>query len=157
MENRQIPAGAQRKNQRRGEKGQPVSKRQTTFAGILILLAISAHEVGAESLVVEGRAEVVDGLTLLIWGKRIRLAGVATLASENETADAAKAYLEQLVADVRVRCETSGTDFAWETPGSCFVGSVDIAASLVRAGHARRVVQQSQGRENHRADAPLQR
>lgn len=119
---------------------------QTAFAGVVALLAfmaVAAQDAKADALVVEGPAQVLDSMTLQIWGKRIRLAGITTLTPDKEIAEAAKAYLEQLVADVRVRCETTGADYRLETPGSCFVGSVDIGASLVRAGHARRIVQQS--------------
>lgn len=132
-------------------------RQQTAFAGIVALAALTAavaHDAGADALVVEGQAQVLDSMTLQIWGKRIRLAGITMPGPEKEIAEAAKAYLEELVADVRVRCETTGADYRMETPGTCFVGSVDIAASLVRAGHARRVVQQSLERESRPTGAP---
>jgi len=122
-----------------------------------MIVAGGVRDGGAEALVVEGPAQIVDGMTLQIWGKRIRLAGITAATPGSDAAAAAKAYLERLVADVTVRCETDGADYRMETPGTCFVGSVDIGVSLVRAGHARRVVQQSSGREGGRSGDPLRR
>lgn len=122
-----------------------------------IVVAGGMCDASAEGLVVQGPAQIVDGMTLQIWGKRIRLAGITAATPGRDAATAAKAYLERLVADVTVRCNTEGADFRMETPGTCFVGSVDIGASLVKAGHARRIVQQSSGRDSRRSGDPLRR
>jgi endonuclease YncB( thermonuclease family) len=137
--------------------GGSVSTGLTAFAAVVLITAMGTHAGDADSLVIEGPAHVVDTMTLQIWGKRIRLAGIAAVTPAQGARKTAKAYLEHLVADVTVRCETSGADYRMETPGTCSVGAVDIGDSLVKAGHARRVVQQSSGRERRRSGGPLQR
>ena len=124
-----------------------MGSRITAFAVIAALVAIALPDSGkSETLIVEGRAQIVDGVTLEIWGKRIRLAGIAGADPGSREGRKAKIYLEKLIAGVAVRCKTSGESYRTGTPGLCFVGTVDIGLSLVKAGHARQIVQQSSGR-----------
>lgn len=121
--------------------------RETAIAGLAVLAAVvTSGNAWSEALVVKGRAQIVDGMTLEIWGKRIQLAGIVQAEPDSREGRTAKDYLEKLISGVAVRCETSGERDRKGTPGRCFVGNVDIAASLVKAGHARRIVQQSSGR-----------
>jgi endonuclease YncB( thermonuclease family) len=119
---------------------------KTTFSGAVLFAAIlAAGPVRSEGVVMEGRARVIDGMTLEIWGKRVRLSGISGPAAETPGGRRAKRYLETLVGDVMVRCEMAAGEFRATTPGTCAVGAVDLSESLVRAGHARSLVQQSSG------------
>lgn len=124
-----------------------MGSRITAFAVVAVLAAIALPESGkSEMFIVEGRAQIIDGVTLEIWGKRVRLAGIAGVEPDSQEGHKAKIYLEKLVAGVAVRCETSGEVYRTGAPGRCSVGTVDIGLSLVKAGHARQIVQQSSGR-----------
>ena len=124
-----------------------MESRIAAFAVVAVLVAIGLPDSGkSETLIVEGRAEIVDGVTLEIWGKRIRLAGITGADPDSREGRKAKIYLEKLIAGVAVRCKTLGEPYRTGTPGRCFVGTVDIGLSLVKAGHARQIIQQSSGR-----------
>lgn len=154
---RQIPVGRNGRFMLVTKERHSVSRRRTAFAVAVLVAAMAAHDARGEALVVEGPAVVVDSMTLQIWGKRIRLAGITTRDLERDGDETAKTYLKRLVADVRVRCETSGVHYQVETTGACFVGEVNIAASLVKAGHARPVAQQPLGRDSRRTDGRQRR
>lgn len=107
------------------------------------LLSPPVPSLAGETLQLVGQARVIDNVTLEIWGQRIRLAGITAPDPHTTQGRNGKRYLEHLVDAVTVRCEADGPLFGIEAPGRCFAGGVDIAASLVEFGHARRMLQQS--------------
>ena len=107
------------------------------------LLSPPVHSLAGETLQLVGQARVIDNATLEIWGQRIRLAGIMVPDPHTAKGRDGKRYLEHLVDAVTVRCEADGPLYGIEAPGQCFAGGVDIAASLVEFGHARKLLQQS--------------
>lgn len=112
---------------------------------------------------ISGRALVVDGDTLAINGKRVRLEGIDApemgqtcgrrwFGTWNCGREAQRA-LEQLVSGRRVDCESKGQDKYGRDLGICFVDSRDINAELVRRGLAWAFVKYSQTYVNEEAAA----
>lgn len=100
--------------------------------------AVGAAGVRADPLVIEGRAEVIDATTLEIWGQRIRLADVDAPDPYSQAGRAGKQFLQDLLADIRVRCTVGDPSFAPGMAGRCFAASVDIGERLIQMGYARR-------------------
>ena len=121
------------------------------LAVAMLLIALLSRPVpllADETLQLVGQARVIDNVTLEIWGQRIRLAGITAPDPHTTQGRNGKRYLEDLVDAVTVRCEADGPLYGIEAPGHCFAGGVDIAASLVEFGHARRLRQQSDNNLN---------
>jgi len=95
-----------------------------------------------------GQATVVDGDTLRIDGRSVRLHGVDAFEKRQmcgsiDCGIEAKRYLEALVADSIVACAPEGTDRYGRTIALCKVGETDVGAALVRAGWALAYVKYS--------------
>jgi endonuclease YncB( thermonuclease family) len=107
-------------------------------AVILCLAVVMAAEIArAEPVVVEGRAEVIDGATIEIWGQRIRLAGITVPDARSKDGQAGKRFLQDLLADLHVRCLVEEPTFPIGLSARCVAGNVDIAERLVQMGYAR--------------------
>ena len=107
---------------------------------------IPATHALAGTAPIEGRAMVVDGDTLDIGGRRVRLEGIdapeigqtcgrAWLGSW-DCGKAARRALDTLVAGQTVACQSKGLDKYGRVLGICYVGQRDINAEMVRAGLA---------------------
>ncbi len=93
-----------------------------------------------------GRAEAIDGDTLLVGGIRVRLEGIDAPEAEQLCSQAngrewrcgadAHRVLVRLVAGAVVRCDERGLDKYKRILGVCRVGNLDINAALVRRGLA---------------------
>jgi endonuclease YncB( thermonuclease family) len=93
-----------------------------------------------------GQAIVTDGDTLAIAGQRVRLFGVDAFEAEQTCKDArgrqslcggaARQALAELVGDHSVTCVTRDIDAYGRLVANCRVGETDLAAFLVRRGHA---------------------
>ena len=109
-------------------------------AGVLILaITLGIVAARADPIVIEGRAEVIDGATIEIWGQRIRLAGIVVPDPNSTDGKAGKRFLQDLLADIRVRCRVEDPSFPFGLSGRCFAADVDISGRLVQMGYARRV------------------
>ena len=94
---------------------------------------------------ITGRAGIVSGDMLRVDRTTIRLDGIEALDRGQTCAragnrqwrcgDAAQAALARLIGGRQVRCEPSGKDSAGIVRATCFVGTSDIAAALVKGGH----------------------
>lgn len=93
----------------------------------------------------EGRVRVVDGDTLDLEGRRIRLLGLdapelgQTCGAPERTSrcgEDARDALRREVAAGGVACRVSGRDKWGRDLGTCRAGGRDLGAGLVRAGHA---------------------
>ena len=115
---------------------------------VLILLNLSGQlhlRLPGHTLDIAGRARVVDGDTLDIGGRRIRLFGIdapeSTQSCERDglayaCGQAAKHYLEQLIAGQPVSCRSHDHDRYGRDVATCSVGNQDLNAAMVRAGWA---------------------
>ncbi len=110
-----------------------------------------------------GRADTIDGDTVVIGGTRIRLEGIDAPEAGQTCgrpqagrwacgAKAARA-LSQLVEGRTVRCEQLGTDKYGRTLGACFAGELDLNAWMVRHGHAWAFVKYSRRYVKEEAEA----
>jgi len=110
-----------------------------------------------------GQARVIDGDTVEISGRHVRLEGIdapemAQTCTDRTGAnwrcgqDAARA-LERLVGDHSVTCEDKGTDKYGRMLGVCFSGSRDVNAEMVRKGLAWAFVKYSRSYVREEAEA----
>jgi endonuclease YncB( thermonuclease family) len=92
-----------------------------------------------------GRASVIDGDTIEIQGKRIRLTGIDAPESsqtcekggaEYRCGQQASLALSDKLGAKSVRCLSSGTDRYGRTLGQCFVDGEDVNRWMVQQGHA---------------------
>ena len=109
--------------------------RITAIAGVVFLIA-GANGARGGSLVLEGEARVADNATLEIWGQRIRLDGVIAPDPASTAGREGRRYLEGLIGAVPVRCVAATQLFRSAVLGRCYAGNIDIAESLIAAGHA---------------------
>lgn len=105
---------------------------------------VSAVEDRTDNIIV-GRSSIIDGDTLVIHGKRIRLEGVDAPESRQRCGDGGTEWacgqqaamaLSEWVADRPVSCHSQGTDRYQRVLARCFVGNEDMQAWLVSNGWA---------------------
>jgi endonuclease YncB( thermonuclease family) len=105
----------------------------------------TAHALSAGDALT-GSARVIDGDTLAIGDRHVRLEGIDAPESGQtcgrriigtwSCGSAAADALGKLVARKEVRCESRGTDKYDRMLGICFVDGRDINAQMVREGYA---------------------
>ena len=143
-------------------------RRPVAFAlgGVAVSLALASH---ADALTwfgqseLAGTASVIDGDTIDIDGKRVRLEGIdapetaqvcrRANGGEWSCGRAAADALAQLVGARRVTCRDEGTDKYDRVLGVCSVAGVDINAELVRRGYAWAFVKYSERYVKQEAEA----
>lgn len=107
--------------------------------------ADTARATPPETIV--GHARVIDGDTLDIVGRRIRLEGIDAPETGQRCARAwwpgtwrcgraATRALRSLIGRQPVRCVRKGVDRYDRIIATCFVGQTDLNAAMVRDGHA---------------------
>jgi endonuclease YncB( thermonuclease family) len=95
---------------------------------------------------ITGRASVVGADTLRIGHATIRLDGIEAPEHDQTCArssgnrlwrcgEAAQSALSRLISRRTLRCEPSGKDASGAVRATCFSGSSDVAAALVKGGH----------------------
>ncbi len=119
----------------------------TAFAVLAVLFALAHHlsrRWGSERDVV-GPAFAIDGDTLEVAGRRVRLAGIdapelhqtcGNPAQQWPCGSAARVALATAVERGLVRCAGRSQDVYHRLVAICRVGEVDLAGELVRAGLA---------------------
>ncbi len=109
------------------------------FAGLIAVRLDSSPEA------VSGLPRVVDGDTLVMDGKRIRLAGIDApeLRQVCQRKDRdwpcgteAKSYLSALIGRGRTTCEADGSDRYGRLLAVCTSQDLDLNAAMVSAGYA---------------------
>jgi endonuclease YncB( thermonuclease family) len=143
-------------------------RRPVAFAlgGVAVSLALASH---ADALTwfgqseLAGTASVIDGDTIDIDGKRVRLEGIdapetaqvcrRANGGEWSCGRAAADALAQLVGTRRVTCRDEGTDKYDRVLGVCSVEGVEINAELVRRGYAWAFVKYSERYVKQEAEA----
>jgi len=113
---------------------------------LYIILAIPSRAIEASGEAISGAATVIDGDTIEIAGRRVRLEGIdapetgqtcggrwfVPYACGTRATDA----LRKLVDGKTVVCENRGADKYGRTLGICRVDKLDINAEQVRTGNA---------------------
>ena len=106
---------------------------------LITVASLGAGAALAGTLVIEGKAHVVDAATVEIWGQRIRLTGIAVPDAASQDGESGRRFLQRLLADVTLRCTIQEASFRTVASGRCFVANVDIVEPLVQMGYARRL------------------
>lgn len=91
--------------------------------------------------------QVIDGNTLRLAGLKYQLCGINVPAPDQPGGPEATAYLRHLIAGKSIRCTPVGQGTPCDghskvknedrVVAQCFVGKVDLAAEMVRSGHAK--------------------
>ena len=111
----------------------------------LIVLTVLALAGPALATVIEGRARVVDGDTVVIGTAKVRLYGVdapelAQTCDLDGAAWACGQHARQMLADLigraKLQCQVQDTDRYGRLVATCLARGRDIAADLVRQGGA---------------------
>lgn len=142
------------------------------LGGLLAATVIGAGagqglSVGLTPTILSGPARVVDGDTLDIAGRRVRLEGIDApetgqrcpgryaggLLGPWRCGQAATSELARLVGAKEIACEAHETDKYDRLIATCFVDGLDINAEMVRSGYAWAFVKYSRTYEKHEADA----
>lgn len=110
--------------------------------GVLFLVT-AAGGLRAETL--EGKPVLIDGDSIVIAGKPIRLWGIDAPEMSTRSGYLAKRYLRTVIADRPVRCVDEGMRAQSEIMAKCFIGDVDLGQIMVLSGHARDWPQYSKG------------
>lgn len=121
----------------------------SALGGVALSLAMAANADALSwfgSSDISGTATVVDGDTVDVDGRRVRLEGVdapeiAQVCGRAKggvwpCGRAAADALVQLIGQQRVTCQSEGTDKYERMLGICSVAGVEINAHLVRKGYA---------------------
>ena len=110
------------------------------FLGLVVMRLDTA---GQE--MVSGPVKVIDGDTLVLDGKRIRLVGIDApelrQVCQRDTrpwpcGKEAKAHLVALIGDATTTCEAGGSDRYGRLLAVCSSGRLDLNAAMVGAGYA---------------------
>jgi len=131
-------------------QGRSIAPGQRLRAGLVVGALIVALAVGYSVLkpavTISGHAEVADGDTLRIDGKRIRLAGLDAPELEQDCTDAsgtawacgkqAKDFLIGLVNRRSVICRSSSHDVYGRSLARCDAGGGDLGSLIVADGWA---------------------
>ncbi len=127
---------------------------------VVLMLAVGLAWFRAEEVVLTGATRIVDGDTLVVAGRRVRLAGMDAPEMDQvclrEGHDypcgiVARDALRALLAGREPSCAVKGRDRYGRDLGRCSVAGVDLGADLVRRGLA--VAYGSYAPEEHAARA----
>jgi micrococcal nuclease len=94
---------------------------------------------------ISGSAYIQDGDTIYVANQPVRLAGIDAEELDEPHGLQAKAHLRQLIGDRIVTCRWDGWSYKRKV-GTCFAGSIDLNAQMVRDGFALDCAHYSNGR-----------
>lgn len=140
----------------------PVASALAGGLALSLLFVLSAGQTaGREALT--GHARVIDGDTLELAGKRVRLEGIdAPEAAQScprrflgswACGKAAARKLAGMIEGKSLRCESRGTDRYGRMLGVCFADGHDVNAQMVRQGYAWAFVKYSDSYVGEEAEA----
>lgn len=127
------------------EPGSVVAWLDRAAGDVSQMLTVPSLPTSADAeAVIEGVARVLDGQTIEINGRPVRLAGLAVpeelkhcgRRDQQTCTTAAMLQLQQLIATVPVRCRVEQADGS-QLVGTCYTGTEDVGRELVRTGYAR--------------------
>lgn len=102
----------------------------------LLLLLFPAVSAGAAEPL-RGRAHVLDGDTIIVAGRHIRLSGIdAAELHQGKAGQAARTSLTRQIGGQSVVCADGGQDIYGRTIGRCRVKDVDLSLFMVTSGQA---------------------
>lgn len=139
-----------------------MSKLVKSLLFVLLIVVIERLTVadGVIAANAEEKVKVVDGDSLEIGGRRIRLLGIDSPEYRQTCYDKwhkryscgmkAKQYMEQLVSAGDVACREAGTDRYKRSLCVCYSGKTDLNEEMVRAGWA--VVYRDEGADYREAE-----
>ena len=113
---------------------------------MLIIHALLFSSAAAHATDIKGKARVIDGDTLYVANIKIRLNGIDAPERGQPRFKAATRALQSLVAGEIVSCRLTGDTTYDRFVASCFVGSYDLAASVIATGNALDCARYSGGR-----------
>ncbi len=102
--------------------------------GILLAVCLPWATVQAETL--EGRPIIIDGDSIVVAGKPVRLWGIDAPEMATRAGSAAKSYLRTVISHHEVRCEDHGERAGGHIMAQCFLGAVDLGRIMVLSGNA---------------------
>ena len=111
----------------------------------LAALAAAMPVTGLRAETLEGKAVLIDGDSVVVAGRPIRLWGIDAPEMDTREGYLAKRYLRTVIEDRPLRCVDEGMRAGTEIMAKCFLGAVDIGEVMVLSGHAREWRQYSQG------------
>ena len=112
---------------------------------VLIAIILRFQNTSSAQAVITGRATIIDGDTVRIAGKRIRLKGIDAPEikqlcrldqSSVQCGHQSRTALADKIGSAAIRCEISGTDKYERALGTCFLGTVDLNQWMVEQGWA---------------------
>ncbi|MDW5313411.1 thermonuclease family protein [Rhizobium sp. PL01] len=112
---------------------------------ILLFLGLVVVRLEGPQEAMSGRARVVDGDTLVLDGKRVRLVGIDApelrQVCQREQGDwpcgiEAKLHLAALIGDAQTTCDADGSDKYGRLLAVCRVSNRDLNAAMVDGGYA---------------------
>ncbi len=112
---------------------------------ILLFVGLVAVRLEKPQEAMSGRARIVDGDTLMLDGKRVRLAGIDAPELRQicerdgqgwPCGTEAKRYLSGLIGDAITTCEADGSDKYGRLLAVCTIGNRDLNAAMVDGGYA---------------------
>lgn len=113
---------------------------------VSICLAVSAGTGSAGGANLVGRASVIDGDTIEIHGRRVRIAGIDAVESDQicwwvdrhpwRCGQLAALALSELIGSRTVSCLNEGQDLYGRMLGRCFVQGTDLGTHMVSEGYA---------------------
>lgn len=116
------------------------------FAALIIAIEYLTSEKNIITANAEEKIKVVDGDSLEIGGRRIRLLGIDSPEYRQSCYDRhhkryscgikAKQYMEKLVSAGNVECRENGTDRYKRSLCVCYSGETDLNEEMVRSGWA---------------------
>lgn len=116
--------------------------------GMWVIVALScmvASAAGLRAETLEGKPVLIDGDSIVVAGKPIRLWGIDAPEMDTREGYLAKRYLRTVIEDQPVRCVDEGMRSTVEIMAKCFIGAVDLGEIMILSGHAREWHQYSQG------------
>ncbi|MCV9996779.1 thermonuclease family protein [Pararhizobium sp. YC-54] len=112
---------------------------------ILLFFGLVVVRLNGPQEAASGRARVVDGDTLVLDGRRIRLVGIDApelrQVCQRDGRDwpcgtEARAYLSGLTGEAKTTCEADGSDRYGRLLAVCRAQNIDLNAAMVAAGYA---------------------
>ncbi|MGE0717601.1 MAG: thermonuclease family protein [Alphaproteobacteria bacterium] len=102
---------------------------------MLVAIVLATGPAAAETLA--GRARVVDGDSLVVDGRRVRLFAIDAPELHEPLGERSRRETVGILGDRPVACAVRGYDGHARAIAVCRAGDVDIAGELVRRGWAR--------------------
>ena len=112
---------------------------------VIVAALYIAPLAGLRADTLEGKPVLIDGDSIVVAGKPIRLWGIDAPEMDTREGYLAKRYLRTVIDDGTVHCVDEGIRTTGEIMAKCFIGQVDLGEIMILSGHAREWHQYSQG------------